>query len=53
MERDVTSTQSSHGGLVLDIAYILGTIGFFALMLAYVYTCDRLGRSTSEKEQKP
>ena len=29
---------------MLDLAYVLGTIGFFALMLAYVAACERLGR---------
>jgi hypothetical protein len=29
---------------VIDLAYVLGTIGFFALMLLYVRGCERLGR---------
>jgi hypothetical protein len=28
-----------------DVLYVLGTIAFFVLMLAYVAGCDRLGRS--------
>jgi hypothetical protein len=28
---------------MLDILYILGTVAFFALMLAYVAGCERLG----------
>ncbi len=35
---------------MLDIAYVLGTIGFFALMLAYVVGCERLGRSRGGEE---
>ena len=31
---------------MIDLAYVLGTVGFFALMLAYVRGCERLGRST-------
>jgi hypothetical protein len=33
--------------LVIDIAYLLGTAGFFALMLAYVAGCARLGRGAA------
>lgn len=33
---------------MLDILYVLGTIGFFALMLGYVAGCERLGRSADE-----
>lgn len=29
-----------------DLIYILGTIAFFVLMLAYVAGCERLGRSS-------
>jgi hypothetical protein len=29
---------------MIDVAYVLGTVGFFALMLAYVAGCARLGR---------
>jgi hypothetical protein len=32
---------------VIDLAYVLGTIGFFASMLAYVVGCERLGRGTA------
>jgi hypothetical protein len=36
---------------VIDIAYILGTIGFFALMVLYVRALDHLGRrGTPEKD---
>lgn len=31
---------------MLDAIYIASTIGFFALMLAYVAFCDRLGRAS-------
>jgi hypothetical protein len=34
---------------MLDLLYILGTIGFFALMLAYVSFCERIGRSDDAK----
>jgi hypothetical protein len=30
---------------MIDIVYIAGTVAFFALMIAYVAACDRLGRS--------
>lgn len=28
---------------MIDVLYVLATIGFFALMLAYVAFCERLG----------
>lgn len=31
-----------------DVLYLLGTLGFFALMLAYVAGCERLGRATDD-----
>jgi hypothetical protein len=33
------------GGNMIDLLYIAGTLAFFALMLAYVAACARLGRS--------
>jgi hypothetical protein len=36
----------------LDIAYLLATIGFFALMIAYVHACERLGAHASEEEKE-
>ena len=36
----------SEESLVLDIAYIVGTMLFFALMLAYVRGCAALGKRT-------
>ena len=33
-----------------DALYILGTVGFFWLMLAYVRWCERLGRRSAETE---
>ncbi len=29
---------------MLDVAYVVAGIAFFALMLAYVHACDRLGQ---------
>jgi hypothetical protein len=29
---------------MIDVLYIVGTLAFFALMIAYVAACDRLGR---------
>jgi hypothetical protein len=37
---------------VLDIAYVLGTLGFFALMFAYVRACDRMGAAAPEEEKE-
>jgi len=36
---------------VLDLLYILLTVGFFALMLAYVRGCERLGREETGEER--
>lgn len=30
---------------MIDIAYVLGTVAFFGLMLLYVHGCDRLGKT--------
>jgi hypothetical protein len=42
---------------MIDILYIAGTVAFFALMLAYVAGCERLGRSsdaaTDTRETRP
>jgi hypothetical protein len=37
---------------VIDVFYIVGTVAFFALMLAYVRGCERLGRETSGEEAR-
>ena len=29
---------------MMDLIYVIGTVVFFALMIAYVAGCDRLGR---------
>jgi hypothetical protein len=33
---------------MFDVIYLLGTIAFFALMLAYVSLCERLGRTAAD-----
>ena len=38
---------------MLDIVYIVVTLAFFGLMLAYVAGCERLGRDGSGEEQRP
>lgn len=35
---------------MFDLIYVLGTAGFFALMLAFVTACQRLGRSEHTAE---
>ncbi|MGH7536467.1 MAG: hypothetical protein ACREMG_12940 [Gemmatimonadales bacterium] len=37
------------GRRMIDLLYVLGTIGFFAAMLAYVRGCERLGRGSDEE----
>ncbi len=37
---------------MLDLLYVLLSVGFFALMLGYTHACDRLGaRSDTERPQ--
>jgi hypothetical protein len=38
---------------MLDIVYVLATLGFFAAMLAYVRGCERLGRDESVAAEAP
>jgi hypothetical protein len=33
---------------LFDLVYVAGSVAFFALMLAYVAGCERLGRSIDE-----
>lgn len=37
---------------MIDALYVLGTLGFFALMLAYVAGCARLGRGTADEKPR-
>jgi hypothetical protein len=34
-----------------DLLYLLGTLGFFALMLRYVRTIRGLGRTSDERDR--
>jgi hypothetical protein len=38
---------------MLDIAYIALTVTFFALLLAYVRGCERLGHRQEREERAP
>jgi hypothetical protein len=38
------------GRTMLDLLYVLGTIGFFALMIAYVHGCEALGHDSDSVE---
>jgi hypothetical protein len=40
----VPSLPPPTGDAVLDLLYVAVTVGFFALMIAYVRGCERLGR---------
>ena len=37
---------------MLDAAYVLGTVAFFALMLAYVRACEGLGRDAEQAKER-
>ena len=38
---------------MLDVAYIVLTVVFFALMLAYVRACEKLGERHDSEERAP
>ncbi len=38
---------------MIDVAYILVTVAFFGLMLAYVRGCEHLGREPRRDEERP
>jgi hypothetical protein len=38
---------------MLDIVYILVTLAFFGLMLAYVRGCQHLGKEGTGEEDRP
>lgn len=37
---------------MIDVLYVAGTVGFFALMLAYIRGCEALGRDTEQVEDR-
>jgi len=37
---------------MLDVLYVIGTVAFFALMLAYVRACEGLGRDAEHHEDR-
>jgi hypothetical protein len=41
------------GPEVLDVVYILLTLVFFGLMIAYVYGCEALGHDVTSEESQP
>ena len=38
---------------MLDVVYILVTLAFFALMVAYVRGCEKLGEEGTGEEDRP
>ena len=37
---------------MLDVVYVIGTVAFFGLMLAYVRACERLGHDAEHREDR-
>jgi hypothetical protein len=35
-----------------DVLYLVGSIGFFATMLAYIRACEALGRDSEHAEER-
>jgi hypothetical protein len=38
---------------MIDLLYILGALGFFALMLGYAAACEKLGRGEDDGDEQP
>ena len=49
----IVAAFSTLGWTMLDVAYIALTVAFFALMIAYVRGCERLGREPTGEEERP
>ncbi len=37
---------------MMDVLYVIGSVGFFALMLAYIRACEGLGHDTEHGEER-
>ena len=37
---------------MLDLLYVVGTVAFFVLMLAYVRACEGLGHDAAHEEER-
>jgi hypothetical protein len=37
---------------MMDVLYLIGTLAFFGLMLAYVRACERLGHDADRSEER-
>jgi hypothetical protein len=37
---------------MIDILYLILTVGFFALMLVYIRACEALGRDSDHAEER-
>jgi hypothetical protein len=37
---------------MIDVLYLILTVGFFALMLAYIRGCEALGRDSDHAEDR-
>jgi len=37
---------------MLDVLYVIGTVAFFGLMLAYVRACEGLGHDAEQGEDR-
>jgi hypothetical protein len=38
---------------MLDVVYVLVTVAFFGLMMAFLRGCERLGREGTGEERRP
>jgi hypothetical protein len=37
---------------MMDVLYVIGTVAFFALMLAYAWACEGLGHDAEHGEER-
>jgi hypothetical protein len=37
---------------MMDVLYLIGTVAFFGLMLAYVRACESLGHDADRSEER-
>jgi len=37
---------------MMDVLYVIGTVAFFVLMLAYVRACEGLGHDAEHREER-
>jgi hypothetical protein len=47
-----TKRTTEEGQEMMDVLYVIGSLAFFALMLAYVRACESLGHDAEHGEDR-